>query len=312
MPEAHYRWLPNHEILSFEELAQVVNVFTTLGVRCIRLTGGEPLLRHDLPTLIRLLSATAPLDDLALTTNGVLLAPLARDLKEAGLHRLTVSLDTLKPEVFRLLAQRNSIGNVLEGIEAARRVGFSKLKIDTVIVRGMNDSEIFELIRFARSIDAEIRFIEYMDVGGATQWSPQKVLRRDELLALLTEHLGPLRMLHRGTHDTAERFMLENGQIFGIISSTSVPFCRGCDRSRITADGHWFHCLYARKGHDLKPWLREGRSFAQFQMFLVEQWQQRSERGAEARLGMQAARAPLATVDELRGNPHLEMHTRGG
>ncbi len=178
MPEDEYVWLPREDVLSFEETVQLTDLFGQMGVDRVRLTGGEPLLRRDLPSLVAQLAAKPWLVDLALTTNGVLLADAAADLKAAGLHRVTVSLDTMRPERFNALTRRDALPQVLAGIDAARRVGFSDLKIDSVITQGDNDDEVGDLLEYGRSVGAEVRFIEYMDVGGATHWRPDAVFSR--------------------------------------------------------------------------------------------------------------------------------------
>ena len=171
MPQEEYVWLPREELLTFEEIARMVDVFTSLGVEDVRLTGGEPLLRRDLAGLVRMLAANPRIRDLALTTNGILFAEHAEELRAAGCTRVTLSLDTLRPERFLALTGRDTHAQVLAGIAAARRAGFAKLKIDTVVLRGANDDELADLIEFGRQAGAEVRFIEYMDVGGATEWS---------------------------------------------------------------------------------------------------------------------------------------------
>ena len=192
MPEEEYVWLPRDEILNFEELSRLTDVFMELGVDKVRLTGGEPLLRRDVTRLIRLLAAKPALRDLAITTNGVLLAEQAPALKEAGLHRVTVSLDTLRPDRFLALTRRNSHAQVLEGIAAVARAGFTGTKIDTVVMRGVNDDELADLIEYGRRAPAEVRFIEYMDVGGATRWSMDKVVGRAEMLERLSRRYGTI------------------------------------------------------------------------------------------------------------------------
>src|ERR1700739_4955970 len=206
IPQEEYVWLPRQELLTFEEIARLVDVFTTLGVEDVRLTGGEPLLRRDLPRLVRMLAANPRIRDLALTTNGVLFGEQAEDLRAAGLHRVTLSLDTLRPERFGALTGRSTHAQVLAGIEAARRIGFPKLKLDTVMLRGVNDDEVADLIEFAGGIDAEVRFIEYMDVGGATEWSLDKVFTRAELLDRLSKRYGTITPLGENSSAPAERF----------------------------------------------------------------------------------------------------------
>ncbi len=311
MPERDYVWLPRAELLSFEELERLVGIFCALGVDKVRLTGGEPLLRQDLARLVRRLAAQPGLRDLALTTNGVLLAERAQALREAGLHRITVSLDTLRPERFRELTRRDEHRRVLDGLDAARAAGFATLKLDAVLVRGTNDDEVLALLDHARSIGAEIRFIEYMDVGGATRWSAEQVVPRAEILAKVRAAHGPVESLGPEGAAPAERFRLSDGTVFGIVASTTAPFCRTCDRSRLTADGTWFLCLYARNGTDLRSAIRKGASDAELAERIRAGWSRRIDRGAEQRLALRD-RAALAGPAELRRDPRLEMHTRGG
>lgn len=311
MPEREYAWLDRSDLLRFEEIAELVDAFTDVGVRKVRLTGGEPLLRRDLESLIAMLAAREGLRELAMTTNGVQLAGRAAALRRAGLTRLTISLDTLRPDVFRELTLRDELPAVLAGIEDARAVGFKALKLDTVVLRGTNDGEIHDLLAFAREREIELRFIEYMDVGGATRWRPEHVVGRTELLELVAGRRGrPDPLPGRGSAP-AERFRLDDGQVFGIIASTTTPFCGTCDRARLTADGLLYLCLYARVGLDLRGLLRGGATRAQIAERLARTWRARDDRGAEERLA-QDSRSPLVDVGALRADPHLEMHTRGG
>src|SRR5688572_1021082 len=311
MPEEDYVWLPREEILHFEEVSRLVDVFISLGVDKVRLTGGEPLLRRDVAQLIRLLSAKPALRDLALTTNGVLLAEEAPALKDAGLHRVTVSLDTLDPERFTALTRRTTHAKVLEGIAAVPRAGFTDTKLDTVVIRGVNDDELAALIEFGRTIPAEVRFIEYMDVGGATRWSMDRVVSRHEMLERIARRYGRIEPIVEESTAPADRFRLPDGTTFGIISSTTAPFCSDCDRSRLTADGMWYLCLYAQKGIDLRRPLREGASVEVLKSLIAGSWTARTDRGAEDRLALRE-RTPLLQVERLKRDPHLEMHTRGG
>jgi GTP 3',8-cyclase len=310
MPEPEYVWLPREDILHFEEIETLVDVFTSLGVDKVRLTGGEPLLRRSLPDLIARLAARPAIRDLAMTTNGVLLAPHAQALKDAGLHRLTVSLDTLQPQRFRELTRNDELTRVLEGIDAAAPL-FPGLKLDTVVIRGVNDDELIPLIEFARSRDAEVRFIEYMDVGGATHWAMPRVVSRLEMLQTLERHYGPIATIEEHSSAPADRYRLPDGTVFGIIASTTAPFCADCDRSRLTADGMWYLCLYATHGTDLRKPLRSGASHDEIVGLIRKSWELRVDRGAEDRLASRD-RTPLIPVDSLRRDPHLEMHTRGG
>ena len=310
MPEPEYVWLPKKELLTFEELDRLTGIFCSLGVDKVRLTGGEPLLRSELATLIRALAGRPEVRDLAMTTNGVLLAERARELRDAGLRRLTVSLDTLQPQRFQALTRSDLHARVLAGIDAARGAGFP-LKLDAVVVRGTNEDEVLDLLGFAREIHAEIRFIEYMDVGGATRWTREQVVSRAELLSQITAAHGPVERVGAQGSDPAERFRLRDGTPFGIIASTTTPFCRACDRSRVTADGTWFTCLYARSGANLRAALRSGASDGEIASLIRVGWRARTDRGAEERLQLEQ-RGALAAPTELQKDPRLEMHTRGG
>ena len=310
MPEPDYVWLPRETLLSFEEVGTIVDAFTEVGVDRVRLTGGEPLLRRDLPTLIASLAERPAIRDLALTTNGVLLGEQAAALRDAGLHRITVSLDTLDGGRFRALTRSDSHAAVLEGIEEATSL-FGGLKLDSVVMRGVNDDEIVPLLEYGRRVNAEVRFIEYMDVGGATRWTPEAVVSRAEMLDVIRRHYGQVRPLAEVSSAPAERFELTDGTTFGIIASTTEPFCASCDRSRLTADGVWLLCLYATTGTDLRRPLRAGATPHELRQLVRTIWSMRADRGAEERLGMdrQTSLIPLRT---LKKDAHLEMHTRGG
>jgi cyclic pyranopterin phosphate synthase len=311
MPEPDYVWLPRESLLTFEEIGAIADAFADAGVDRVRITGGEPLLRRDLPVLIARLAARPAIRDLALTTNGVLLAGQAAALRSAGLHRLTVSLDTLRSERFAELSRRDEHEAVIAGIDAARAAGFEGLKLDTVIMRGVNDDELVPLLEFSRERGAEIRFIEYMDVGGATRWSPELVVSRADMLARIEGRYGPVTPLGEVSSAPAERFRLPDGQVFGIIASTTAPFCAACDRSRLTADGMWLMCLYARAGTDLRRPLRAGATRGDLSRLITTAWNARADRGAEERLAAEQ-RGVLIPLAALRRDAHLEMHTRGG
>lgn len=310
MPEEEYVWLPREDILHFEEIERLVDQFLFLGVDKVRLTGGEPLLRRDLPSLIERLARKPAIRDLAMTTNAVLLAPLVEDIRKSGLHRLTISLDTLQRDRFVKLARFDELPRVLAGIDAAVDV-FPGFKIDSVMIRGVNDDELLPLLEFARVRGAEIRFIEYMDVGGATNWSMSQVVSRDDMLQTIAAHYGPVEPLIEGGSAPADRYRLPDGTVFGIIASTTAPFCRSCDRSRLTADGVWYLCLYAARGIDLRGPLRGGVSDEALRDLMTSAWHARTDRGAEQRLDVRE-RSPLIPLRALKKDPHLEMHTRGG
>jgi len=311
MPEDEYQWLPREDLLHFEEISSLVDIFIAQGVDRLRLTGGEPLLRRDLPKLMKMLSAKAGLKDLALTTNGILLAQHIDALADAGLRRITVSLDTLRADRFKALTRSDELPRVHEGMQAAKRVFPSGFKIDTVVIKGVNDDELVDLIEYGRSMHAEVRFIEYMDVGGATKWSPDRVMSRREILARCAGHYGAVTPVDEQSSAPADRYQLPDGTVFGIISSTTQPFCSNCDRSRLTADGMWYLCLYAAKGIDLRAALRAGVGADQIASMIRGGWQARDDRGAEQRLALGDRRA-FVPMTSLKKDPHLEMHTRGG
>jgi len=313
MPEDEYTWLPREDVLHFEEISRLVDVFLSLGVDRVRLTGGEPLLRRDLPSLVKMIAPKPGLADLALTTNGILLAEQIDQLKAAGLRRITVSLDTLRRDRFTALSRFDELPRVTEGLQAAREA-FGHFKIDTVVIRGVNDDELVDLIEHGRSLNAEVRFIEYMDVGGATRWKPGDLVSRKEMLERLSQHYGPIEPIRRNSSAPADQFTLPDGTVFGVISSTTDPFCGSCDRSRLTADGMWYLCLYANLGIDLRGALRTGATDAELRALVERGWVGRTDRGAEERLALGDRRAsvPVIPVRALRQDPHLEMHTRGG
>jgi cyclic pyranopterin phosphate synthase len=250
--------------------------------------------------------------DLSVTTNGVLLSAAAPELKRAGLHRVTVSLDTLRRDRYRRLARVDGLPDVLAGIEAVRRAGFPDLKLDAVITRGDNDDELIDLLEFARDVGAEIRFIEYMDVGGATEWRPEAVVSRRELLARISAHYGSVdAIVEPSSSAPAARFRLPQDQTFGIIASTTQPFCRTCDRARLTADGVFLLCLYAQHGTDLRRPLRAGASMDTLRRLVGAVWEGRADRGAEERAATRD-RGAYIPLRILKRDAHLEMHTRGG
>jgi cyclic pyranopterin phosphate synthase len=310
MPEADYAWLPREDLLGFEEIARLVDAFASCGVDKVRLTGGEPLLRRHLAALVRLLAADARLTDLALTTNGVLLADQAASLRAAGLMRVTVSLDTLRADRFTALTRLTTHARVLEGIDAASRL-FPALKLDCVVMRGVNDDEIVPLVEYAKARRAEVRFIEYMDVAGATRWSASTVVARQEILARLAQRYGRLEAVEQTAWAPADRYRLPDGTTIGIIASTTAPFCSTCDRARLTADGMWLPCLYAARGLDLRAPLRSGEPAAALAARIEAAWRRRDDQGAERRAA-ERERGVFIPTAALKGDVHLEMHTRGG
>lgn len=312
MPEQEYVWLPRQSLLSFEEMERVVRVAATLGVHTVRITGGEPLLRTDLPTLVERLAAVPGVRDLALTTNGILLPRFAVPLRRAGLGRLTISLDTLDAEKAYAFARTREHDRTLDGIEAARAAGFATIKLNAVIIRGYNDDELLDLLAFGLARGIEMRFIEYMDVGGATRWTEDHVVSLAEMLARIgAVHGAVTPLVEPGSRAPASRFQLPGGGTFGIVASTTQPFCRDCDRARLTADGTFFTCLYGEEGVDLRELLRGGADDAALAERLAGTWRARTDRGAERRLEM-PGRGALHQIAALRADPRREMHTRGG
>jgi cyclic pyranopterin phosphate synthase len=311
MPEEHYTWLPREDILTFEECERLVAAFAATGVRSVRITGGEPLLRRDLPAVIARVANVEGIDEVSLTTNGTQLARYAGELKAAGLARVTVSLDTLQPARHVAITSRDNHATVLAGIGAVSGAGFTGTKINTVVMRGVNDDELVDMLDFAATIGAEVRFVEYMDVGGATQWSANKVVSAEEIRDRIGDVLGAAMPIGSRASAPAVRYQLPDGRVFGIIASTTTPFCDACDRSRVTADGVWYRCLYATDGTDLRSPLRAGASMDDMAALLADVWSQRSDQGAVDRLGA-SARGASVPVTLLRRDPHLEMHTRGG
>jgi cyclic pyranopterin phosphate synthase len=277
---AGYEFLPREQLLSFEEITRLARIFLSLGVEKLRLTGGEPLLRRDLPRLVEMLAALEGLRDLTLTTNGSRLVELAEPLRAAGLRRLTVSVDSLDEQTFRAMNDVDfPLHRVLRGIEVARAVGFTPIKINTVIKRGVNEGEIAALAEHFGGSDFILRFIEFMDVGNTNGWRLDDVVPAAELAARLG--LAPLPTQYRG--EVARRFRTPGGGEIGLIASVTAPFCGDCTRARLTADGHLFTCLFATRGHDLRTPLRAGASDDELAAIIGHVWHARGDRYSELR-----------------------------
>jgi cyclic pyranopterin phosphate synthase len=260
MPEDGVKFQPREEILTFEEIERFVRVAVSLGVRKLRITGGEPLLRKDLPKLLRRLIAIEGIEDLALTTNGVLLAAQAQELYDAGLRRLNVHLDTLDRERFQQITRRDDFGRVMEGIEAALRIGYSTIKINAVAVKNLVEPDIVPLARFGRERGIEIRYIEFMPLDAQGIWDHGKVLLADDMIAMLTREIGPLRAIPDAdprAPATEYEFADGKGRV-GFIASVSKPFCLNCNRIRLTAEGKFRYCLFAIEETDIRALLRNG------------------------------------------------------
>ena len=289
MPEekfhSGFNFLKSSERLSFDEILRVTKLFTDLGVSKIRITGGEPLLRVNLTELIGDLSTLKKIEDIALTTNGVLLKKYSEELKACGLNRITVSLDSIDPEQFRKMSGgRGNLETVLEGIDAALSVGFKKLKINAVIKRGTNDDQVIEMIDYFKDQSVIIRFIEYMDVGNLNQWKLNETVGSDEIIKKLSEkwQLDPLDKNYEG--ETAQRYQISGSETeIGLISSVTKPFCGSCTRARLSSDGKLYNCLFASKGKDIRSWIRDGKSDEYIKNELASIWKERRDRYSELR-----------------------------
>ena len=284
MPLDQYIWIEKRELLTFEEIVRLARLFVDLGVGRIRITGGEPLVRRDLHRLLGDLSKIGGLKDLSLTTNGSFLARLAPALRRAGLRRINVSLDTLDPDKFRAITKRGRLEDVLEGVLAARDTGMAPIKINTVVIRGINDDEIMDLVEYSREHGLQARFIEYMDVGNANDWSLERTVTKQEILDRIRSRY-PLEAVGREESRAPAvnyRFLDGAGQI-GIIGSVTEPFCSTCSRVRLTADGQMVTCLFASGGHDLKRLLRGGSSDVEIRSFLERVWSVREDRFSDRR-----------------------------
>lgn len=294
-------FLPREELLSFEEITRLARIFVGLGVTKLRLTGGEPLLRREFPALVRMLAAVPGLEDLALTTNGTLLPDQAPALKAAGLRRLTVSLDTLRPERFRAISDTDlPLDRVLAGIEAARSAGLGPVKLNCVLKRGLNDDEILELAAFAREGGHTLRFIEFMDVGTTNGWRMDAVVPAGDVRALIDAR-WPIESLADEDGAVARRWRYRDGKgELGLVASVTAPFCRGCDRARLSAEGRLYTCLFAGQGLDVRSFLRGRHSDADLAALLAFHWKRRDDRYSELRRG--------ATP----GLPKVEMSRIGG
>jgi cyclic pyranopterin phosphate synthase len=300
-----YQFLRTAERLSYDEIVRLTRLFVPLGVRKLRLTGGEPLLRANLPDLIGDLTNIPGIDDVALTTNGVLLAQHAGELKAAGLKRITVSLDSLDPEVFaKMSGGLGSVEDVLNGIEHARRAGLDPIKINTVIQRGMNDHTALDLIDRFRGTGVIVRFIEYMDVGNRNHWEAERVVASKELAARINERwpIEPREPNYRG--EVAERYAFRDGQgEVGFISSVTQPFCGDCSRGRLSSDGKFYTCLFATQGTSLRDVMRGGASDEQLTEIIRNVWTGRGDRYSELRAEVRRSAA---------NQPKVEMYYIGG
>jgi GTP 3',8-cyclase len=304
-----HRFLPAPSILNFEEITRVAQLWVAHGVQKIRLTGGEPLLRKDLRVLVRLLSELRtpkgePLE-LALTTNGALLAGQAHALKQAGLHRVTVSLDALDDDCFRAITNAKvSVKNILNGIEVAQQAGLAPVKVNMVVKRGWNESQILPMARHFKNTPIVLRFIEFMDVGSTNGWQRGSVFPSAQVVQIIHAQWPLERLKPRWPGETAERWRYQDGSgEVGLISSVTKPFCGSCTRARLSTEGQLFTCLFATQGHDLRQLLRGGCTDQELAQAMGLIWQARSDRYSELR-----GTAPSTRADVQR----IEMHYIGG
>jgi cyclic pyranopterin phosphate synthase len=286
-----YRFLKSNERLDFAELLRLARVFVRAGVKKMRITGGEPLLRPNLADFIGDLTSLSGIEDIALTTNGMLLAKYAAELKAAGLTRITVSLDTLDAEVFaKMSGGFGGVADVLAGIDQARRAGLSPIKINTVVQRGVNDHTLLDLLAHFRGTGVIVRFIEYMDVGTRNHWSPALVVPSRELAARIHARWPIAAQSRSYTGEVAERHVFADGAgEIGFISSVSQPFCGDCSRARISSDGSFYTCLFATQGLDLRGPMRAGATEDELYEIIRGVWSGRRDRYSELRASMRDA-----------------------
>jgi cyclic pyranopterin phosphate synthase len=309
MPQDEYEWIDKKEILSFEEIARVARLFIRAGVEKIRLTGGEPLVRRDIESLVAELSRLEGLKDLCLTTNGSLLAEKAAALKAAGLRRINVSLDTLDPEKFKLMTKRGDLEKVLEGLFAAKKQGLGPIKINAVVERGVNDGDdIIDLVEFARTHGFAIRFIEYMDVGNSNNWTSEKLVSKKEIIERIQARY-PLKEIGRdqGSAPSVDYEFADGRGEVGVVASVTEPFCSTCNRARLTADGKLVTCLFSSIGHDLKAILRSGAADEEIFALITGVWKKRDDRYSTERL-----EAMSTSAYDPKTHKKIEMITLGG
>lgn len=308
MPQDEYEWIEKKEILTFEEITRLARLFIRLGVDEIRLTGGEPLVRRNVERLIGQLSALEGLRGLALTTNGSLLAEKVEALKNAGLERINVSVDTLDPQKFKRITKRGDLSKVLDGLFAAKRCGLHPIKINAVIERGVNEDDIPQLVEFSRENGFPIRFIEYMDVGNANNWTTEKLVPKKEIIEIVSARY-PLREVGRqnGSAPSVDYEFVDGRGEIGVIASVTEPFCSSCTRVRLTADGKLVTCLFSQVGHDLKRLLRTGASDEEILKVVGGVWEKRQDRYSDERL-----EALLVSKYDPKQNKKIEMITLGG
>ena len=308
MPLDEYPWISRDQILTFEEIARSARIFADFGVKKIRITGGEPLVRKGLPDLVEQLAAIPGIEDIALTTNASRFVELAQPLKDAGLNRVTISIDTLRADRFREITQRGELQPVLDGIQAAKRADLGPIKLNAVIERGVNEDEILDLVEFAREGDFVMRFIEYMDVGNANEWSSDKMVSAREILTVIRSRYELVEKPDRGSRPSKDYDFSDGRGGVGVIGSVTEPFCGACSRVRLTADGKLVTCLFSDTGADLKKRLRSKATDDEISGFIQEIWRKRDDRYSETRLAQM--NSPSGYTPQ--GRKKIEMISLGG
>jgi cyclic pyranopterin phosphate synthase len=308
MPLDEYEWIDKREILTFEEIARLAKLFVDFGVEKIRLTGGEPLVRHDLELLVEKLAVLDGLKDLCLTTNGALLAERIGALKRAGLRRVNVSIDTLDPEKFKRMTKRGDLPKVLDGIFAAKAAGLAPIKLNAVVERGVNEDDILPLVEFCREHGFAMRFIEYMDVGNSNNWTSAKLVSKKEIIETIAARY-PLKEIGReqGSAPSVDYEFVDGQGDIGVIASVTEPFCSSCTRARVTADGKIVTCLFSAGGHDVKAKLRGGATDAEIADFIANIWRTRTDRYSAERL-----EALKSSNYDPKSHKKIEMISLGG
>lgn len=308
MPLDEYEWIDKKEILTFEEITRLARLAVEFGVEKIRLTGGEPLVRQDLPLLVEKLSALVGLEDLCLTTNGALLSERIQALKQSGLRRVNISIDTLDAEKFKRMTKRGDLNKVLEGIFAAKSAGLAPIKLNAVVERGVNDDDIIPLVEFSREHGFAMRFIEYMDVGNSNNWTSSKLVAKKAIIEIIHARY-PLREIGRdqGSAPSVDYEFVDGRGDIGVIASVTEPFCGSCTRLRLTADGKIVTCLFSQTGHDVKALLRSGATDDEIQTFLSSIWRKRTDRYSVERL-----EALNSASYDPKSHRKIEMISLGG
>ena len=300
MPDNNTKWFQQDDILSYDEIVRLASVLAKLGIKKIRITGGEPLVRPNLDVLVRKLSNVKDIESLSMTTNGLLLADMAKNLKEAGLESVNISLDTFSDKIFEKISGVKGLQRVLDGISAAEKAGL-KIKINTVIVRGWNENEIVNFAKFSRETGHPVRFIEFMPLDGTGMWRPELVVSKKEMISIIEQDVKKLEPLNNDNHEPAKLYSFADGKgTIGFIPSMTEPFCSTCDRVRITSTGRFLTCLFEKDGYDLKNLLRDKKSDQEIIDYILESMNKKPEGVIK-----------LIRINAIKPTLNL-MHTIGG